>query len=99
MTGRHKGSKIMRDWNKLACNLLDAEIKKKGLTYPQLSEYLKSFGIEESSHTLYTKIKRGAFSFAFFLEMMHIFKVTTLNMEEIFNEPIPTIKRSKKKES
>lgn len=57
-------------WNKQAANFLKSEIAREGIKYEELCLRLKALGIEEQYKGLANKIKRGSFSFAFFLQCM-----------------------------
>jgi transcriptional regulator with XRE-family HTH domain len=55
------------DWEKMAANLLKAELKRKGVTYAQLVERLGIIGISEKEVNVANKLSRGKFSAAFML--------------------------------
>jgi transcriptional regulator with XRE-family HTH domain len=55
------------DWEKMAANLLKAELKRKGVTYAQLVERLGVIGISEKEVNVANKLSRGKFSAAFML--------------------------------
>jgi hypothetical protein len=55
------------DWEKMAANLLKAELKRKGVTYAQLVERLGFIGISEKEVNVANKLSRGKFSAAFML--------------------------------
>jgi hypothetical protein len=48
--------------------LLKAEIKRRNMTYEQLSAKLAEVGVSESPTNLRTKISRGGFSAVFFVQ-------------------------------
>ena len=58
------------EWTLKAKNLLKAELKRKGVTYRQLSEKLEAMGIHETERNLNNKISRGGFTAAFFLQCL-----------------------------
>lgn len=58
------------DWNKKSVNLLKSEMARLGIDYQQLIEKLAEIGIEESYAGLVTKINRGKFTMAFFMQCM-----------------------------
>lgn len=57
------------DWNKLAANILKAELKRRGITYVQLQAKLSALGAAEPADNIRGKVSRGAFQFAFFFAM------------------------------
>lgn len=72
----------MNNWNKLASNLIKSELAKKGLTYAQLAEKLKSIGVDESAENINVKINRGSFSFIFVLQAFKALDIKILRIEE-----------------
>lgn len=57
-------------WRTQAARILKAELSRHGVRYAELRDRLAELGIEESYGGLATKINRGKFSFAFFLQCM-----------------------------
>jgi hypothetical protein len=55
------------EWEQQAANLLKAELKRKGVTYVQLSEM-----IDEKEVNIRNKLSRGKFSAAFFLQCLSV---------------------------
>jgi hypothetical protein len=62
------------DWNEKVGNLLKSELAKKGISYIDLVELLNGIGIKETYNGIASKISRGTFSFAFFLQCMEAIK-------------------------
>ncbi len=60
-----------------ARQILKAELAKRDLNYVKLAKIMQEKGYKENSDTLRTKIHRGTFSFAFFLEVCD-----SLNLKE-----------------
>jgi len=75
------GDSIMSDKSPIAVyenqakNILKAELKRRGITYAQLAEKLKSVGANESERNLANKISRGSFTAAFFMMCMDVIGV------------------------
>lgn len=61
------------EWETKAANLLKSELKRKGVTYAQLSEL-----IGEKEVNIRNKLSRGKFSAAFLLQSM-----TAIGVQEI----------------
>ena len=58
------------EWGTQAANLLKAELKRAGVTYEELTQRLHAIGVDESYKGIASKITRGMFSFAFFMQCM-----------------------------
>ena len=69
------------EWKKKASNIIKAELKKKGVGYSDLCQKLQQIGIPETIASITTKINRGTFSFAFFLQCISVISTTTLHLE------------------
>lgn len=70
------------EWKKLASNIIKAELKKRGVSYPDLCQKLQHIGIPETIASITTKINRGTFSFAFFLQCIRVIGTTTLHLAD-----------------
>lgn len=68
------------EWKKRASNLLKAELKKRDVGYAELSHRLQEMGLSETVASVTTKINRGTFSFAFFLQCMEVTKTNTIHL-------------------
>ena len=72
-----------------AARIMQAQIKLAGYTYKGLAGVLNARGAEDSGthdedteHSLQSKIKRGRFSFAFFLRVMRAIGVDDVSVRE-----------------
>jgi len=63
------------EWSDKAKNLIRAELKRKGVTYAQLSDLLAAIGVPENEKNIANKISRGVFTMAFFLQCMAAIEV------------------------
>lgn len=68
------------EWSDRAKNLLRSELKRKGVTYAQLSDLLEKIGVQENEKNIANKISRGVFTMAFFLQCMAAIEVTELRL-------------------
>ena len=68
------------EWSDKAKNLLRSELKRKGVTYAQLSDLLHKIGVNENEKNIANKISRGVFTMAFFLQCMSAIDVTDLRL-------------------
>lgn len=64
-----------------AKNILKSELKRRGMTYSQLAEKLKSLGANENERNLANKISRGSFTAAFFMMCMDAMGVHSLVLD------------------
>ena len=63
------------DWNEKAKVILKEKLTRKNMKYHDLARALKDIGINESQNSIATKMSRGTFSFAFFLQCMSALKI------------------------
>ena len=70
------------DWEAAARGLIRAEMAKRGLTYLQLVEKLKTVGVSEDERNLRNKVSRGKFTAAFLLQCLKAIGCTTLHLED-----------------
>lgn len=68
------------EWSDKAKNLLRSELKRKGVTYAQLSDSLSKIGVNENEKNIANKISRGVFTMAFFLQCMSAIEVKDLRL-------------------
>lgn len=68
------------EWKKKASNLLKSELKKRDVNYTELCRRLQEIGLLETVASITTKINRGTFSFAFFLQSMQVIGANTLHL-------------------
>lgn len=58
------------DWEGRVKGILKAELKRKGITYADLSERLAKIGINESEPNIRNKLSRGKFTAVFFIQCL-----------------------------
>ncbi len=58
------------DWQGMVKGMLKAEIKRRNMTYEQVSARLAEMGVHETPTNLRTKISRGGFSAVFFVQCL-----------------------------
>ena len=68
------------EWSDKAKNLLRSELKRKGVTYAQLSGMLEDIGVNENEKNIANKISRGVFTMAFFLQCMAAIDVSEIRL-------------------
>ena len=60
--------------------MLKAEIKRRNMTYDQLSAKLAEIGVSETPTNLRTKISRGGFSAVFFVQCLRAIGCTQIQI-------------------
>lgn len=75
----HKGT---TDWNKEARRVLRFEMQKRGLRYKELLSRLERLGVEETERSIISKVSRGTFSMAFFLQCMSAMDAKTVRLKD-----------------
>lgn len=69
------------DWQGMVKGMLKAEIKRRNLTYEQVSARLAELGVQETPTNLRTKISRGGFSAVFFVQCLKAVGVKSLALD------------------
>ncbi len=69
------------DWQGLVKGMLKAEIKRRNLTYEQVSARLAEMGVHETPTNLRTKISRGGFSAVFFVQCLRAVGVREIRFD------------------
>jgi hypothetical protein len=71
------------EWNKLASNILKAELKRKNISYDQLVVLLEKIGVKETRASLLNKFSRGSFQFSFFLQCAAAIELPLLHLDNL----------------
>lgn len=69
------------DYEKRVQGILKAELKRRGVTYAQLSEKLAEIGVSEAEPNIRNKLARGKFSAAFMVECLTAIGCHTLRLD------------------
>lgn len=69
------------DWAAQAKGLLKAELKRRNVTYQELSQRLRELGVEEAPENINNKIARGKFSAVFLIQCLEAVGCRTLHLE------------------
>ncbi len=70
------------DWHGLVKGMLKAEVKRRNMTYDQLSAKLAEIGVRETPTNLRTKISRGGFSAVFFVQCLRAIGAETIRLKD-----------------
>ena len=71
-----------QNWEAQVKSLLKVELKRRDVTYLQLSEKLAAAGITESPENIANKISRGKFSAVFLFQCLSVIGCKTIRMGE-----------------
>ena len=69
------------DWQGMVKGMLKAEVKRRNMTYEQLSAKLAEIGVHETPTNLRTKISRGGFSAVFFVQCLKAMGAKSLRLD------------------
>ena len=67
---------------KRAKEFIKDELNKRKISYVKLSKIMKEKGYTYTSNTIRTKVHRGSFSFAFFLEVCESLDIELICLEK-----------------
>lgn len=81
------------DWNNEAYQLLKSELGRRKVTYARLQKQLAAMGVEETERSIASKISRGSFSFAFFIQCMRAIGAQQVDISAV--GPLPTARKDK----
>ena len=59
-----------KEWQDRVKGMLKAELKRRNISYKQLTERLESMGIHDSDRNINNKISRGGFTAVFFVQCL-----------------------------
>lgn len=62
-------------WNEKAGELLKSKLSKRKITYGELAERLNAAGSNETYDSIASKISRGTFTLAFYLQCLEVIDV------------------------
>lgn len=74
--------KSEEEWQELAKGLLRAELRRRNISYKELSQKLAEIGVEETEKNARNKISRGGFSAVFLLQCLTAIGVRTIHLDE-----------------
>ena len=75
----------MINWNDKVKRLLKSELIKRGISNADLALMLNEIGIEETKTSIDSKISRGSFSAAFFMQCLSIIGCSKIEIEKYDN--------------
>lgn len=72
----------MTDWNNKVKRILKSELVKRGLSTEDLTALLNENGGTETKSSVDSKISRGTFSAAFFMQCLYVIGCNKIEIEE-----------------
>jgi len=72
----------MSNWNDKVKRILKSELIKRGVTTEELTVLLNEIGNTETKSSIDSKISRGTFSAAFFMQCLYVIGCTKIEIEE-----------------
>jgi hypothetical protein len=61
---------MTEDWPKKVKSILKSELKRKGISYKELTEKLAEIGVMDSERNIANKLARGSFTAVFFVQCL-----------------------------
>ena len=74
--------KSTRDWQAQAKGIIRGELKRRNLSYKDLTDRLEQIGVKETEKNVVNKIARGGFTAVFFLQCMEAIGVHNIHLGE-----------------
>jgi len=68
-------------WRTRATRLINAERILHGMSWDQIAEILKPYGVEDNGRNIANKINRGTFSFALALRILSALGVKSIDID------------------
>ncbi|MEQ9489697.1 MAG: DUF6471 domain-containing protein [Alphaproteobacteria bacterium] len=72
-----------KEWADRVKGILKAELKRRNVSYRELSERLEAMGIHESERNINNKLSRGGFSAVFFLQCLEAAGVNNITISDV----------------
>jgi hypothetical protein len=73
--------KTSRDWQAQAKGIIRGELKRRNLSYVDLTERLAAIGVNDTARNIQNKIARGGFTAVFFLQCMEAIGVQAIHLD------------------
>ncbi len=78
----------MSDWNDKVKRILKSELVRRGISNSDLADMLEKIYVEETKSSIDSKISRGTFSAAFFLQCLTVIGCEKIEIEEYENQQL-----------
>lgn len=77
----NKSAQPYEAWEDTAKELIELEMRRRGIRYKELSRMLEALGIDESPEQINRKVNRKRFSAAFLVACLSAMGVETISLE------------------
>ena len=81
--GNPAGTRPKAVWTLRSKRCLQAELKRRGVTYAELARRLTEMGVPESEGSVTVKINRGTFPVWFFLAALHAIGRRRIRIDDV----------------
>lgn len=71
-----------QDWESRVKGLLKVELKRREVTYRELTEKLARIGVAETPENIANKVSRGKFSAVFFIQCLDVLGCNTIRLND-----------------
>lgn len=71
-----------KDWESRVKGLLKAELKRRDVTYQELTDKLAEIGVSETPENIANKLSRGKFSAVFFIQCLDVLGCNVIRLKE-----------------
>ncbi|MET3137038.1 microsomal dipeptidase-like Zn-dependent dipeptidase [Undibacterium sp. GrIS 1.2] len=71
-----------QDWESRVKGLLKAELKRREVTYQELTDKLAEIGVAETPENIANKISRGKFSAVFLIQCLDVLGCNTIRLND-----------------
>lgn len=71
-----------QDWESRVKGLLKAELKRREVTYQELTDKLAEVGVAETPENIANKISRGKFSAVFLIQCLDVLGCNTIRLND-----------------
>ncbi len=71
---------MLDNWNETSRGILKSKLAKHNIKLQDLVTALNGIGIDETYSSVSSKINRGTFSFAFFIQCMYALRLKNINI-------------------
>lgn len=74
---------MAEDWTQKVKNLLKSELKRRNISYKELTEKLEKIGVKDSERNIANKLARGSFTAVFFVQCLVAIGCQTVRLDEV----------------
>ena len=72
-----------KEWADKARQFLKTELKRRNVSYKELADKLRNYGLEETKSGIASKLSRGTFAVTFFLATLAALEMDGVRLEDL----------------